>query len=273
MPARLPTLALIGCGNMGSALLHGWLQQEHGRNYLIVEPHSLPAAFLSHKNIRRAPSPESAADELQTAQTVVLAVKPQIIRDVCAQLAPCLPESALIISIAAGTTLHALEQVLGGARPIIRAMPNTPAAIGKGISVLTANRHVTPAQKESASFLLKPAGQVTWIDDEKLMDAVTALSGSGPAYIFHLIEILSEAGKSIGLPAALAQTLARQTVIGSAALADKRSDIDAATLRQQVTSPGGTTAAALDVLMNGKLQEIYNAALAAAKKRGEELND
>lgn len=273
MPAALPPcIALIGCGNMGGALLRGWLKIYPDQPCVIVEPHTLPADLAALQNIRPFTTIEAAAETLKTTEIIVLAVKPQIIRKACAQLAPLLQPSSLVMSVAAGTTLQNLAAELGAHRPIVRVMPNTPAAIGQGISVMIANPHVGATQKRQAEALLQPAGAVEWIEDESLMNAVTALSGSGPAYIFFLIEALTKAGETIGLPPALAERLARQTVIGSAALAQSNPATAAGTLRAQVTSPGGTTAAALDILMNGAMQEIFNAALAAAKKRGEELN-
>ena len=177
--------------------------------------------------------------------------------------------ATLVVSIMAGTTIASLGEVLGG--HVVRAMPNTPAAIGRGITVAVAAQDVSTAQRETADGLLRATGLVEWVTDEGLMDAVTAVSGSGPAYVFLLAEELARAGVAAGLPEALAMRLARETVSGAGELLH-RSDLDAATLRQNVTSPAGTTAAALEVLM-GKdgLQSLLTRAVAAATKRSKEL--
>ena len=180
-------------------------------------------------------------------------------------------KDALILSIAAGQSLAALESFFAAGQPVVRSMPNTPAAIGKGVSAAITNRHVSDKQKAMASRLLEASGTVSWIADESLMDAITALSGSGPAYVFYLIEALAKAGETIGLDPQLSMSLARQTVIGSAALAEDSCDIPAEILRKNVTSPGGTTEAALKILMDGEFQALLNEALKAAKDRGIEL--
>ena len=184
-------------------------------------------------------------------------------------LKPFVGPSTLVVSIMAGTPIAALEAVCGGS--VVRAMPNTPAAIGRGITVAVAAKNVSAAQRATADALLRATGSVEWVDDESLMDAVTAVSGSGPAYVFLLAEELARAGVEAGLPAELATKLARETVAGSGELLH-RSELDSATLRQNVTSPGGTTAAALEVLM-GKdgMQPLMIRAVAAATKRSKEL--
>ncbi|MEM7651396.1 MAG: pyrroline-5-carboxylate reductase [Pseudomonadota bacterium] len=260
-------ITLIGCGKMGSAMAQGWLSSSLDIQLTIIEPNDIAVEGAHHfKTINNAQS------ALEKTDIIVLAVKPQIMSDVCAALKPHLKENALILSIAAGQSIATFEGYLGGAQPIIRAMPNTPAAIGKGISAAIANTHASEEQKAIAHKLLESAGKVEWLNDETLMDAVTAVSGSGPAYVFYLIEMLSHAGTKAGLPADMAMSLARQTVIGSAALSEAESQADAATLRKNVTSPGGTTAAALDVLMNGETQEIFDKAIEAAKTRSRELS-
>jgi pyrroline-5-carboxylate reductase len=174
-----------------------------------------------------------------------------------------------VVSIMAGTPVAVLEAVCGGM--VVRAMPNTPAAIGRGITVAVANARVSPAQRELVHALLSAVGAVEWVSDEALMDAVTALSGSGPAYVFLLAEAMAKAGTAAGLPPALAATLARATVAGAGELL-YRSPLEAATLRQNVTSPGGTTAAALDVLMaNDAMEPLMTKAIAAATRRSREL--
>jgi pyrroline-5-carboxylate reductase len=186
-------------------------------------------------------------------------------------LTPLVGASTLVISIMAGRTLDFLARVLPGNVAIVRAMPNTPAAIGRGISVAVANARATPLQRDLAQGLLSAVGVVEWIDDEALMDAVTAVSGSGPAYVFLLAESLARAGATAGLPADLSGRLARATVAGSGELLH-RVELDAATLRRNVTSPGGTTAAALDVLMGeGGLDQLMTEAVAAATRRSRAL--
>ena len=177
--------------------------------------------------------------------------------------------STLVVSIMAGTPIAALEAICGGS--VVRAMPNTPAAIGRGITVAVAASNVSAAQRAVADALLRATGSVEWVDDENLMDAVTAVSGSGPAYIFLLAEELARAGVEAGLPAELATKLARETVAGSGELLH-RSDLSSATLRKNVTSPGGTTAAALEVLMGADgMQQLMIRAVAAATQRSKEL--
>ncbi len=259
-------ITLVGCGKMGSALLNGWLNSPINAQFNIIEPNK-----INIPNVAYFPTPEAAKNALNSTQILILAVKPQIMPDICAALKPHISSKTAILSIAAGQTIENFETHFGKTQPIIRAMPNTPAAIGKGISVAITNAHISAPQKELAALLLQCAGKLEWITDENLMDAVTAISGSGPAYIFHLIEILTAAGNNAGLPPALSTTLARQTVIGSAALAETEPQTPAETLRKNVTSPGGTTAAALEILMNGQWQEIFNRAITAAKERGIQL--
>jgi pyrroline-5-carboxylate reductase len=201
---------------------------------------------------------------------VVVAVKPQIAPDVLPALAPFVGSATVVVSIMAGRTLRFLTDGLPQAA-LVRAMPNTPAAIGRGITVAVANPRVSPEQRALVDALLSAVGAVEWITDEALMDAVTALSGSGPAYVFLLAEAMAHAGTAAGLPAALAATLARATAAGAGELLH-RSPLDPATLRQNVTSPGGTTAAALDVLMaEDGLERLMTEAIAAATKRSRDL--
>ena len=201
---------------------------------------------------------------------LVVAVKPQMFREAGPQLRSLVGAKTLMVSIMAGTTLAVLKEICGGVA--VRAMPNTPAAIGRGITVAVAGQGVEKPQRDIADALLRATGSVEWIDDESLMDAVTAVSGSGPAYIFLLAEELARAGVAAGLPEALATKLARETVAGSGELL-RRSDLTSATLRENVTSPGGTTAAALSVLMgDGGFQSLLTRAVAAATKRSKELS-
>ncbi|WP_375790023.1 pyrroline-5-carboxylate reductase [Bradyrhizobium sp. Pha-3] len=252
---------------MGGAMLTGWLAQGLSPKHVaVIDPHLSPEiSALATKGVRLNPQ----AKDLGTVDTLVVAVKPQSFRDAGAALKSLVGPSTLVVSIMAGTTMSVLEEVVGGA--VVRAMPNTPAAIGRGITVAVPSKRVTAAQRATTDALLKATGLVEWVDDENLMDAVTAVSGSGPAYVFLLAEELARAGVAAGLPEQLATTLARATVAGSGELLH-RSDLPSATLRQNVTSPGGTTAAALEVLMadNG-MQPLMTRAIAAATRRSKEL--
>ena len=261
------TIVLAGAGKMGGALLTGWLAQGlDPARVAVIEPHlSDDIRALAAKGVRLNP----AATDLVEVTALVVAVKPQMFREAGPALRAFVSPSTLVVSIMAGTTITMLGEVCGGR--VVRAMPNTPAAIGRGITVAVAAQGVQTEQRAAADALLRATGAVEWVDDEALMDAVTAVSGSGPAYVFLLAEELARAGVAAGLPADLAARLARETVAGSGELLH-RSDLDAATLRQNVTSPGGTTAAALGVLMgdNG-LKELMTRAVAAATARSKEL--
>lgn len=261
------TIALAGAGKMGGAMLTGWLAQGLApERVVVIDPFMSPdIAALAAKGVRLNPS----ASDVGTVDTLVVAVKPQSFREAGAALKAFVGPSTLVVSIMAGTTIAALEEVCGGR--VVRAMPNTPAAIGRGITVAVPAKSVTSAQRTTTDALLKATGLVEWVDDESLMDAVTAVSGSGPAYVFLLAEELARAGVAAGLPEQLATTLARATVAGSGELLH-RSDLPSATLRQNVTSPGGTTAAALEVLMaNDGMQPLMTRAIAAATRRSKEL--
>ena len=261
------TIALAGAGKMGGAMLTGWLAQGlDPTRVAVIEPQPSPEiSALTTKGIRLNPS----AGDIGKVDTLVVAVKPQSFREAGAALKPFVGASTLAVSIMAGTTIATIGQVCGGV--VVRAMPNTPAAIGRGITVAVAASDVSASQRAVADALLRATGSVEWIDDESLMDAVTAVSGSGPAYIFLLAEELARAGVEAGLPEELATRLARETVAGSGELLH-RSELASATLRQNVTSPGGTTAAALDVLMaKDGLQPLMIRAIAAAKKRSKDL--
>ena len=262
------TILLAGAGKMGGAMLEGWLvlglSPEH---VAVIEPQpSREIAALCERGLRLNPSRDAAGD----VAAVVVAVKPQMAPDVLPALAPFVGSATVVVSIMAGRTLQFLADGLPQAA-LVRAMPNTPAAIGRGITVAVANLRVSPEQRALVDALLSAVGAVEWITDEALMDAVTALSGSGPAYVFLLAEAMAHAGTAAGLPSALAATLARATVAGAGELLH-RSPLDPATLRQNVTSPGGTTAAALDVLMaEDGLERLMTEAIAAATKRSRDL--
>ena len=261
------TIALAGAGKMGAAMLTGWLAGGlDARRVVVIEPHPSPEiGALAAQGIRLNPTVKDTGE----VDTLVVAVKPQSFREAGATFRPFTGPSTLVVSIMAGTTIASLEAVCGGS--VVRAMPNTPAAIGRGITVAVAAKNVSAAQRAIADALLRATGSVEWVDKESLMDAVTAVSGSGPAYVFLLAEELARAGVAAGLPAELAARLARETVAGSGELLH-RSELAPATLRQNVTSPGGTTAAALGVLMGEPgLRELMIRAIAAATKRSQEL--
>jgi pyrroline-5-carboxylate reductase len=261
-------LVLVGAGKMGGALLEGWLRLGlDPNNIAVLEPEPSPQIdALAQRGIRLNPPTQT----LSHAAAIVIAVKPQVAAQVVPNLAPMVAASTVVVSIMAGRTLQFLSGALKGARAIVRAMPNTPAAIGRGITVAVP-RDTSAAQRELAQLLLTATGAVEWIEDEALMDAVTAVSGSGPAYVFLLAEALAQAGSAAGLPPRLAAKLARETVAGSGELLH-RSTLDAAALRENVTSPGGTTAAALAVLMgDGGLAPLMNKAIAAATERSRQL--
>ncbi|MGH6988948.1 MAG: pyrroline-5-carboxylate reductase [Stellaceae bacterium] len=266
----IPSLLLIGCGRMGGALLRGWLDRELADSYVVVEPQAgaRPATLSPHVTFL------DSADRLAQGfrpTIAVIAVKPQAMAQTLPQYRRLADAGTLFLSIAAGRTLAFLAGPLGPDAALIRAMPNTPASIGHGITVLCANARVDAAGRARADALLKAVGEIAWIEDEGLMDAVTAVSGSGPAYVFLLIECLTKAGIAAGLPANLAERLARATVAGSGELA-RVSGEPAAQLRAAVTSPGGTTEAALDLLMEPRgLEPLLKKAVLAAKKRSKEL--
>ena len=261
------TIVLAGAGKMGGAMLSGWLAQGlDAKQVAVIEPH--PSAEISAqvtKGVRLNPTPK----EIGAVATLVVALKPQMFREAGPMLKRYAGSSALVVSIMAGTTIASITEACGGS--VVRAMPNTPAAIGRGITVAVAANNVSPAQRAVADALLRATGSVEWVDDENLMDAVTAVSGSGPAYVFLLAEELARAGVEAGLPEELATKLARETVAGSGELLH-RSELSPATLRQNVTSPGGTTAAALEVLMGPDgMQSLLTRAVAAATRRSKEL--
>ena len=271
-PALDGPVVLAGAGKMGTALLSGWLDRGlEARNVIIQEPNLTGEAaklvgehgITAVPSILALPSPPSV---------ILMAVKPQTMNSVLPSLARLAGPATVVMSIAAGKSIASFERALPKGTAVVRAMPNTPAAIGRGISGAVANAETTAAQKQVCEDLLGAVGDVVWLDDEALIDAVTAVSGSGPAYVFLLTEALANAGKAAGLDASTAMQLARATVSGAGELM-RQSDSDAATLRQNVTSPAGTTAAALAVLMregNG-LKELMTEAVLAAQKRGREL--
>ncbi|WP_312365786.1 pyrroline-5-carboxylate reductase [Ensifer sp.] len=262
-------IVLIGAGNMGGAMLSGWLKSGvNGADILVIDPGPPPAMakLIADNGVRHA---TSAPDGVEAA-VIFIAVKPQVMEAVLPPLKPLVGPSTVIVSVAAGKTLAFLETHLGAAATV-RAMPNTPAMIGRGVTGAFANARVSDAQRSQVHDLLKVSGPVEWVETEGDIDAVTAVSGSGPAYVFYLVECMAEAGRKAGLKADLAMRLARETVAGAGELLHQSPD-DASKLRQNVTSPGGTTAAALAVLMaEDGMQPLFDQAIAAARKRAEEL--
>jgi len=269
-PESLPSsLILVGAGKMGGSMLEGWLKvgmKPSGVTVIDPRPSEEMTHFCAEKGIALNPVDPAAPEAL------VLAIKPQMLDDAAPALNGYLDPQTLIISILAGKTIGDLKSRLPAASAIVRAMPNLPASIGRGAAGASANAEVSEKQRLMADALLSSNGIVEWLPSEDLIDAVTAVSGSGPAYVFHLVECLAEAGAAAGLPAELAERLARATVTGAGELLFQ-SDLPPATLRQNVTSPGGTTAAALEVLMRDPdgLKALMREAVAAAKRRAQEL--
>lgn len=265
-------IGLAGCGKMGSAMVKSWLSSGVADHVYILDPNGLPPEWLGHDKITYCGSEPIFLGHTDGMDILVIAIKPQTMDAFCAAIKTHLPPRLPILSIAAGQTIASFQELFGSTQPIIRAMPNTPAAIGKGISVACASEQTDDAQKQAAHDLLATLGLVDWLDDESRLDAVTAVSGSGPAYVFYLIEALAQAGIENGLFPDIAMKLARQTVIGAAALAEVEEMTPASTLRENVTSPNGTTAAALSVLMDGRLQSLMDQAVAKATARSKELS-
>jgi pyrroline-5-carboxylate reductase len=264
------TIAIVGAGNMGKSLLAGLIANQYSPDQLWITDtdteklHALKQQF----NIHITSQNEEA---VKIADVIILAVKPQIIGNLLKSVAPLIQQQKpLVISVAAGIREEHLQNWLGGKIPIIRCMPNTPALIGAGASALYANSFVDEAEHELAESILRAVGMIVWLDDENKMDAVTALSGSGPAYFFLVMEALQTAGEAMGLSSETARLLTLQTAFGAARMALESND-STKNLRQHVTSPGGTTEAAIHVLEQEKLRETFSKALQAACSRSKEL--
>lgn len=261
-------IVLIGFGNMGQALVRGWLAKGRNAGSIEIVDASAAARAVAAQLGVAARADVAAA----RAAVVVLAVKPNQLADVLPQCVALAHHGAVVLSIAAGKTLADIERALGQGAAVVRAMPNTPAAIGRGISALVANQGVSDAQRALCGELLAAVGAVAWLADERHMDAVTAISGSGPAYVFLLVECLEHAAIELGLDAELARTLALATVAGAGTYAAEAGE-PPAELRRRVTSPNGTTQAALEVLMGeGGMRELLARAAAAAARRSHELS-
>jgi pyrroline-5-carboxylate reductase len=271
MPHWPRSLILVGAGKMGGAMLRGWLEGGlSAHDVVILEPSPSPetAAFAAERGVALNPDRNS----LRAPDVLVLAIKPQSLEAAAPGLARLAGAGTLVFSIIAGKTIANLMARLPESRAVVRAMPNTPASIGRGATAAFANSAVSAEQRQWAETLARAVGRFHWLDAENQLDAVTAISGSGPAYIFALVEAMAAAGETLGLPAALAMSLARTTVEGAGELLYREPGVTAAKLRENVTSPAGTTAAALAVLKApGGLDALMAAACAAARRRAGEL--
>ncbi len=270
---QAPAVLLVGGGKMGAALISGWRKRElPGNNITVVEPDQVQREDLSgHHDVTAVDDPEELPGDYVPG-VVVLAVKPQLLDEVLPEYQAYVEKGAVFLSIAAGRTTTELRDKLGGNAAVVRAMPNTPASIGEGMSVLCAGPDVQPGQRALCEALMSSVGGTEWIEDEDMMHAVTALAGGGPAYVFLLIEVMEQVGTEMGLPVHVARRLARETVAGAGSLA-RRDPSEPAALRQGVASPGGTTAEALDVLMTEEegLKPLMRRAAEAAAARSREL--
>jgi pyrroline-5-carboxylate reductase len=264
-------IGFIGGGNMAQAIVGGLLRAGHAAtSILVAEPAPAARARVAAMDSAIALAAGNA-EVAGKAAVLVLAVKPQVMPAVLAELAPVSrPAGQLVMSVAAGITLEQLARGLAGSVPAVRVMPNQPALVGEGMSVLVASPGVSAAQKAQAQYVAEAAGRALWIGDESLMDAVTAVSGSGPAYFYLLMEIMEETAVELGLPRETARVLVRQTALGAARTAGMP-DSELAALRAGVTSPGGTTAAALAVMDAAGIRDTLRRALIAARDRGAEL--
>lgn len=264
-------LLLVGCGKMGGAMLRGWLDGGMVDACRVVDISD--AALPDDDRVVFAENAGAVPDDF-TPDVVIFAVKPQIMDDVAPLYRRYADGETLFLSIAAGKPVAFFEGALGADARIVRAMPNTPAAIGRGVTVAYGNAGVTESDRGKVAMLLSAVSRVFWVEDETLMDPVTAVSGSGPAYVFLLVEAMANAGEKAGLPRELAEELARNTVTGSAALIEASPDVEPAQLRENVTSPKGTTWAALQVLMDAQdgVQPLFDKAIQAATDRSKELS-
>lgn len=264
-------LVLIGAGKMGTAMLQGWLEAGvKGDQVTIFDPAPPPEtmAVITQHSISHNPP----VDSVSGIEVILVAIKPQMVDEVLPAMADLAKDNSLVVSVVAGKTIAAFRQYFGDATPVIRTIPNTPAAVGRGITAMAASDGVSPGQSELATALLSSLGEVVTVGDEALIDACTAISGSGPAYIFYMTECMTAAAMELGLPADVAEQLARATVAGAGELM-RATGTPAGTLRENVTSPKGTTHAALQVLMADPdgMKQLLIRATAAAEKRSREL--
>jgi pyrroline-5-carboxylate reductase len=264
-------LLLVGAGKMGGALLEGWLRQGLDPAAVFIQDPAPPPevrALAARHKIGAGDAPDLPAPP----SVIVIAVKPGLIEKLMPELEPLIGEGSVVLSIAAGRTLAALARALPAGTAVVRAMPNVAASVGRSMTVACANSAVSREQALASNMLLEAVGDVMWIEDESLFDAITAVSGSGPAYVFLLAECLEDAGRAAGLDAELARQLARATVEGAGELL-QRSDLSPRELREKVTSPQGITAAALEILMGEEaVKDLLTRAVAAAAKRSRELS-
>lgn len=266
------SILLIGCGKMGGAILNGLLKNGfETKNIRVAEPNEETRQRLNQKGIESRPSATEFGDF--APDIVFLAVKPFLIEQVIDDVKPFTDKGSAVLSIIAGRKIDWFKEKLGSNSVIFRAMPNTPAAIGEGITGVTASTGYNERQRQIADLILHACGKVVWLENEKQIDAVTAVSGSGPAYVFYLTEALTKAAVSLGLPDEIAEQLAKSTVTGSAYLMNESRETPEK-LRQNVTTPNGTTAAALEILMNPEtgFEPLLKTAVKAAEKRSEELS-
>jgi pyrroline-5-carboxylate reductase len=267
-----PVIAVIGAGNMGSSLIGSLIKNGHPGDKLWATDSSEEKCEAIKKKFHVQVTSDNTR-AAQAADIVLLAIKPQYFSQVATEIAPVIQtRKPLVISIAAGIRVKSIEQWLGAHIPVVRAMPNTPALIGCGATALYANSFVSEALRNTAESILRAAGVVVWLQDEKLMDVITALSGSGPAYFFLMMESLQQSAIELGLPEEIARLLTLQTALGAVRMAIE-SDTPLDILRHQVTSPGGTTEKALNVLEKKNIRGMFKEALSAAKERSEELSN
>lgn len=264
------SVMLVGAGNMGGAMLKGWIANGmKPENITVLDP--APSEKMKNTLLKSKIWHTESPKGMSAPDVLLLAIKPQMMDEVLPQLGELVAENTVVVSVAAGTTLSTICDALGDVAAI-RVMPNTPSLVLRGMSVGCPNAKTTDEQRSKVHSLMEAVGKIEWVDDEKLIDAVTAVSGSGPAYVFHLAECMAEAGVAAGLPKELAMTMAVQTVSGAGELLSQSED-EPALLRRNVTSPNGTTAAALKVLMDEDgMSQLLERAIMAAKKRSEELS-
>lgn len=264
------SIVLVGAGNMGGAMLKGWVSNGFDTQKITVldpAPSSEMQDFLTSSKITHS----TDTGDISPPDVLLVAVKPQMMATVLPGLKPLISENTVVVSVAAGTTLETLTSHLGDIAAI-RVMPNTPSLVLRGMSVGCCNHSVDDIQKTNVHTLMQAVGRMEWVEDEKLIDAVTAVSGSGPAYVFHIAECMAKAGVAAGLCEELALILARETIAGAGALL-VQSDDHPSQLRRNVTSPNGTTAAALEILMkDDAMSDLVVKAILAAKRRSEELS-
>lgn len=267
-----PTIAFIGGGNMASSLIGGLIADGYpAARIRVADPSAEQRQALQQRF--GVIVTDSNSEAAQGASGVVLAVKPQVVRQVAEELGQIVRDNqAVVISIAAGIREPDLRRWLGEPVAVVRTMPNTPSLVGSGATALYANAHASTEQRELAEALMRAVGLVQWLDDEKLMDAVTAVSGSGPAYFFLLMELIEDAGAKLGLPRETARLLTLETALGAARMAMESED-DAQTLRRKVTSPGGTTERAINALEEGDIRALMERAIQAAAQRARELGE